>query len=299
MKGTEGERKEIGGILMIVLIAILSVGIFIELGGFTLFAEEPEHVTFVPLKEVPITASTTSDVVLGEETPPPSSSAEESFKSGKYIQIKDSCNFAYQGECVRVRSGAGLSEPVVGKLRTGMVLAYETAEEVDGIKWYKIIFDEWLRYPERVSEDWYVAADFVEEVYDTQNAEASSTKKIVVDRGDQTLKAFDGEALFMEVVISTGLELTPTPRGEFTVFQKLPTRYMQGPLPYLKDQSYYDVPGVPWNLYFTEQGAVIHGAYWHNSFGTPYSHGCVNLPSDQAKKLYDWAHIGTTVVVRD
>jgi lipoprotein-anchoring transpeptidase ErfK/SrfK len=44
---------------------------------------------------------------------------------------------------------------------------------------------------------------------------------------------------------------------------------------------------------------VIHGAYWHNSFGTPYSHGCVNLPSDQAKKLYDWAHIGTTVVVRD
>lgn len=299
MKGTEGERKEIGGILMIVLIAVLSVGIFIELGGFTLFAEEPERVTFVPLKEVPLTAATTSDEVSSRDTLQSSLPAEESPKSGKYIQIKDSCNFAYQGECVRVRSGAGLNEPVVGKLRTGMVLAYETVEEADGIKWYKIIFDEWLRYPERVSEDWYVAADFVEEVYDTQNTEASSTKKIVVDRGDQTLKAFDGEALFMEVVISTGLELTPTPRGEFTVFQKLPTRYMQGPLPYLKDQSYYDVPGVPWNLYFTEQGAVIHGAYWHNSFGTPYSHGCVNLPSDQAKKLYDWAHIGTTVVVRD
>jgi lipoprotein-anchoring transpeptidase ErfK/SrfK len=74
---------------------------------------------------------------------------------------------------------------------------------------------------------------------------------------------------------------------------------MQGPLPYLKDQSYYDVPGVPWNLYFTQQGAVIHGAYWHNSFGTPYSHGCVNLPPDQAKKLYAWATIGTQVVVTD
>ena len=102
----------------------------------------------------------------------------------------------------------------------------------------------------------------------------------------------------MEMVISTGLELTPTPRGTFSVFKKTPSRYMQGPLPGLP-YDYYDLPGVPWNLYFTHEGAVIHGAYWHNSFGSRYSHGCVNLPPDEAKKLYDWAVLGTTVIVQD
>ena len=101
------------------------------------------------------------------------------------------------------------------------------------------------------------------------------------------------------MTISTGLELTPTPRGTFTIFRKTPTRYMQGPLPYMPVQKYYDLPGVPWNLYFTESGAVIHGAYWHENFGSQYSHGCVNVDLDLAKQLYDWADLGTTVVVED
>ena len=91
-----------------------------------------------------------------------------------------------------------------------------------------------------------------------------------------------GEELAMEIDISTGLELTPTPRGTFTVFRKTPSRYMQGPLPGIAN-DYYDLPGVPWNLYFTEQGAVIHGAYWHDSFGSPYSHGCVNADPKTAE----------------
>ena len=74
---------------------------------------------------------------------------------------------------------------------------------------------------------------------------------------------------------------------------------MQGPLPNLVDQQVYDLPGVPWNLYFTQEGAVIHGAYWHTSFGSPYSHGCVNLWPDDARTLYMWAELGTTVIVED
>ena len=74
---------------------------------------------------------------------------------------------------------------------------------------------------------------------------------------------------------------------------------MQGPLPNLSSRQVYDLPGVPWNLYFTSGGAVIHGAYWHTSFGTPYSHGCVNLLPADARKIYDWADVGTTVTVRD
>ena len=105
--------------------------------------------------------------------------------------------------------------------------------------------------------------------------------------------------LFMETTISTGLELTPTPRGTFTIFKKTPSRYMQGPLPYLTVSRYYDLPGVPFNLYFTEGGAVIHGAYWHDSFGSRYSSGCVNMRIDEARMLYSWATLGTTVTVRD
>lgn len=111
------------------------------------------------------------------------------------------------------------------------------------------------------------------------------------------LYAYDDTKLFMKEPISTGLEFTPTPRGTFTIFKKTPSRYMQGPAPGLSTE-FYDLPGVPWDLYFTEGGAVIHGAYWHNKFGQKWSHGCVNLSLENAKKLYEWADIGTPVIVK-
>jgi lipoprotein-anchoring transpeptidase ErfK/SrfK len=51
----------------------------------------------------------------------------------------------------------------------------------------------------------------------------------------------------------------------------------------------YDLPGVPWCSFFTSTGIAFHGAYWHNDFGQPRSHGCVNLPTSAAKFLYRWA----------
>jgi hypothetical protein len=187
-----------------------------------------------------------------------------------------------------------------------MVLKVGGRVEHDGITWYKIVFDEWLRYPERLQGDWYVSAEFVEVLLDEgdktvwEDGKASTTgQKIIVDRSEQKLYAYSGEELFMEALISTGLELTPTPRGTFTIYKKTPSRYMQGPLPGLIDQQAYDLPGVPWNLYFTQEGAVIHGAYWHKSFGRPYSHGCVNLAPEEARTLYNWAQLGTKVIVRD
>ena len=112
------------------------------------------------------------------------------------------------------------------------------------------------------------------------------------------LYAYEGDALFMKQSISTGKDGTETPRGTFSIFRKTPSRYMQGPIPGISDDS-YDLPGVPWTMYFTEQGAAFHGAYWHNNFGQEWSHGCVNLPVNKAEDLYDWADIGTVVVVRD
>jgi lipoprotein-anchoring transpeptidase ErfK/SrfK len=174
---------------------------------------------------------------------------------------------------------------------------------VNGQDWYKIIFATELLYPERVKTDLYVAAgdylryfDDIGDEYEDKNS--TTTKRIVIDVSEEMLYAYDGAVLFMKEPISTGLEFTPTPRGTFSIFKKTPARYMQGPMPGVSDQA-YDLPGVPWDLYFTSSGAVIHGAYWHDHFGKPWSHGCVNLSPQNAKKLYEWAVVGTKVTVKN
>jgi lipoprotein-anchoring transpeptidase ErfK/SrfK len=50
----------------------------------------------------------------------------------------------------------------------------------------------------------------------------------------------------------------------------------------------YDLPGVPWTQFFHETGVALHGTYWHNNFGIPMSHGCVNMDTEQAKWLFRW-----------
>ena len=223
----------------------------------------------------------------------------------EYVEVVGGCDIHFEGECLLVRSGPGTDFDVVSRLRNDMVLKVDGSVTRDGVVWYKVVFDEWLRYPERLESDWYVAADYVEVLYDEgdktiwENETATATKKIIVDLSEQTLTATENGETYMCADISTGLDLTPTPRGTFTVFKKTPSRYMQGPLPGLPSDQSYDLPGVPWNLYFTHGGAVIHGAYWHDSFGSTYSHGCVNLLPEEAKKLYQWADLGMDVVVQD
>ena len=220
-----------------------------------------------------------------------------------YMRVIDSCGPYYEGVCVNMRSGPGIEYPIVDKLRNGLVLRVAEIVSKNGEEWLKIKIDKEIRYPERITSDWYVAANVVELFYDEGDrvfaeGEGKSVKRIIVDISEQMLYAYDGEELFMEEAISTGHEITPTPRGTFTVYYMTPSRYMQGPLPNIADQ-YYDLPGVPWNLYFTKQGAVIHGAYWHNNFGSRWSHGCVNLPSEKAEELYAWARPGAQVTVQD
>lgn len=222
----------------------------------------------------------------------------------EYIEVIDGCDIHFEGDCLLVRSGPGTDYSIVGRLRNNIVLKVDGKVERDGQDWYKVVFDEWLRYPERVEGEWYVSAQYVEILLDEgdktvwEDGQATTSKRIVIESSEQKLSAYAGDELFIETPISTGLDLTPTPRGTFTVYKKTPSRYMQGPLPGLPSDQYYDMPGVPWNLYFTQGGAVIHGAYWHNSFGSPYSHGCVNLPPDIARQLYLWTELGTEVIVK-
>jgi lipoprotein-anchoring transpeptidase ErfK/SrfK len=111
---------------------------------------------------------------------------------------------------------------------------------------------------------------------------------IEVDLSEQTLTAWNGRTPVRSYIVSTGKSRTPTRTGTYAIQSKYNSTSMRG-------ANYY-VSNVPYTMYYSG-GYALHGAYWHNSFGTPVSHGCVNLPVRQARWLYNWAPVGTQVVV--
>lgn len=123
---------------------------------------------------------------------------------------------------------------------------------------------------------------------DYTNAPPEGQRLLEVDLTGQWMTAWDGHQVFMHTLISSGMPDTPTVLGHYAIYSKVEKQDMNGfngPL-----------PDVPWVMYFFE-GFSFHGAYWHNNFGVPMSHGCVHLPPDLAKKLYDWTDVGTQVYV--
>jgi lipoprotein-anchoring transpeptidase ErfK/SrfK len=109
---------------------------------------------------------------------------------------------------------------------------------------------------------------------------------IDVDLSDQLLTAYEGMTPVRQVLVSTGLPGTPTVVGQFRIYVKYESTLMTG-------DDYY-LPNVPYTMYFYK-GYGLHGTYWHNNFGRPMSHGCVNLPTPEAQWLYGFASIGTLV----
>jgi LysM repeat protein len=119
-------------------------------------------------------------------------------------------------------------------------------------------------------------------------APSDGPRRIEIDLSDQTLTAFQGDVPIMQTTVSTGKWSTPTVKGTFEIGTKYASQDMFG-------EDYY-LPGVPWVMYFFE-GFAIHGAYWHANFGTPTSHGCINMRPDEAEVLFGWADAGTNVIV--
>ncbi len=114
-------------------------------------------------------------------------------------------------------------------------------------------------------------------------------KQIIVDLSDQRVYAYENGQLVRNVLVSTGTAAYPTVQGDFKIYLKYEAQTMSGP-------GYY-LPNVPYVLYFY-QGYSLHGTYWHNNFGTPMSHGCVNMPTPEAQWLFSWAPLGTPVHVQ-
>jgi lipoprotein-anchoring transpeptidase ErfK/SrfK len=119
-------------------------------------------------------------------------------------------------------------------------------------------------------------------------APTNSGKSILVSTTEQRIYAYENGELIRSHLTSTGLPETPTVLGDYKVYVKYVATDMSGPG--------YFLPQVPYTMYFY-QGYGIHGTYWHNSFGRPMSHGCVNLPPEEAQWFFEWAEVGTPVRV--
>lgn len=110
-------------------------------------------------------------------------------------------------------------------------------------------------------------------------------KWIEVDLKKQLVRAWDGTKLAMEFPISSG-KWAPTPVGDFRIWYKTRSQSMIGGSKDLG--TYYNLSNVPNNMFFYK-GFALHGAYWHNNFGQPMSHGCVNEPLANAAQIFEWA----------
>ena len=260
--------------------------------------------TATSAKTIDTEKTSTSSPINPEPTPEPTPSIPIVVPTATYLTITTGCTISLNGDCKHAFSRPSAKSTIRTALRIGAVLLVKgSTTTADGTTWYQIDFDEALRYPERLTLPWYVRSDAGELTTttgprDLQATTPSTTKSLLVDRGDQKMYTYDGDTLVRTYIISTGKDLSPTPRGTFTIYRMTPSRYMQGPIPGI-NTTYYDLPGVPWNLYFTKEGAVVHGAYWHDDFGHQHSNGCVNLRPTDAKDLYDWADLGMKITVRD
>jgi hypothetical protein len=122
-------------------------------------------------------------------------------------------------------------------------------------------------------------------------------KRIEIDRRAQTVICYENEQPVFFTRCASGnifhyedgtSEDFTTPDGEHVTLLKQPSRHMQGGL--ADDPSGFDLPGVPWNIFFTYDGVAIHGTYWHNDYGITRSHGCVNVSPEAAQWIYRWTY---------
>jgi hypothetical protein len=114
-------------------------------------------------------------------------------------------------------------------------------------------------------------------------------KSIKVHLNDQVVVAYEGDTPVHMIRCSAGTKYYNhymTPTGDFTTDYKRPSRHMVNGSK--ATATTYDLPGVPWVSFINDDGISFHGTYWHNDFGKPRSHGCINLPSAGAKWIYRW-----------
>lgn len=158
-----------------------------------------------------------------------------------------------------------------------------------GAAWYRIPDDIW-------DYAFYVRAEHLRPV-EPQDLDPISPrilpsgKRIEVRLNDQVVIAYEGDRPVFMARTASGARFASgnytTQPGTFVTSRKRPSRHMaDGDV--TVSTSAYDLPGVPWVCYITETGVSFHGTYWHNDYGRPRSHGCLNLSPQAARWVYRW-----------
>jgi lipoprotein-anchoring transpeptidase ErfK/SrfK len=132
------------------------------------------------------------------------------------------------------------------------------------------------------------------------DTDQNSNKRIEVDLTNQRVHAYEGDREIYNFLISSGT-YGRTPNGTFTIWTKIRSQKMSGGSRALG--NYYYLPNVPYIMFFyneshpRQQGFSLHGTYWHNNFGVPMSHGCVNMKTEEAALMFNWAEVGTPITI--
>jgi hypothetical protein len=182
-------------------------------------------------------------------------------------------------------------------------LYYESTHWITGIEpgpdgelWYQLT-DELLGVQYHVPTA-HLRAIFPEELTPLSPDVPADSKRIEVSITQQTLTAFEGDKVVLKTKVSTGVPVrrivpgvipTDTPKGEFHIQNKMPSKHM-GDGHLTSDPEAYEIPGVPWTCFFEPvAGVATHGTYWHTNYGMTMSHGCVNLRPADAKWIFRWS----------
>lgn len=219
-----------------------------------------DHYYFVAARYLDLVEAR-ADVPLSIELP-----AEEHDETGHVSLPND---LVYTAVTVNLRIAPGMDSEILRELTPGTVATVLSAPGDPGSEgWMQ------LQLPDRTG---WAANSHLRHF-------ARAQKWIEVDLASQTLVAWNGSSVDRRLTISSGKPGFRTPSGIFSITTKLPSRRAIGRV----NGEHWDIPGVPWVMVFRSGGFYFHGAYWHEAFGSPASHGCVTLSVPDAEWIYDW-----------
>lgn len=159
-----------------------------------------------------------------------------------------------------------------------------------GKAWYRIMDDHWKFY-------YYADATHLKPITPNELRPLSDhidpeEKRLEVRLSEQVVVAYEANIPVFITRVSTGARFSDgdfrTQRGRFMTNRKRPSRHMT--TGDLAAPNSYDLPGVPWVCYLTRSGVSFHGTFWHNDFGKPRSHGCINCSTPAARWIYRWTN---------
>ena len=196
--------------------------------------------------------------------------------------------FAWVLNRVQTSTAPGFDQTLTGRWvnRYDTVWIYDVVR-VGNLDWYKVGPNEWIEQRQLA----------VVEPDPTRPEGVEDDRWISINLYEQTLMVYEGGQLVYATLVSSGLKGWWTQPGVFQVYSKLEGDRMMGAFEAERSDFYY-LEDVPWSLYY-DKARALHGTYWHNGFGYPRSHGCVNLALIDAHWLYNWTEEGTWVYIFD